>query len=253
MNRLLAISISANVVAVAWITWLLLLPHERIEPAAQVQVLRPPIQPEKSHESERPVWTRLEADDYRTYVTNLREAGCPEQTIRDIIKADIIRGYDEKRRVAESASDSITRMEQIERDESALMTALLGPAGPEDYRDAQELAHVQKAMVSQQSLAQIDTRAGESVSEQEPAAMPLAFVDPVPAHVLDDNQLGSLDSLKRKFIEDIGGTKQNPDDPNYRDAWDKAVPDAVERFRSWYGNEALNQFQIQAASKPSAK
>lgn len=34
-------------------------------------------------------WGQLESEDYRDYVTRLRAIGCPEQTIRDIIIADV--------------------------------------------------------------------------------------------------------------------------------------------------------------------
>ncbi len=34
-------------------------------------------------------WQELETQDYPTYIKNLREIGCPEQTIRDIIIADV--------------------------------------------------------------------------------------------------------------------------------------------------------------------
>ncbi len=34
-------------------------------------------------------WSHVESPDYETYVTNLRNIGCPEQTIRDIIIADV--------------------------------------------------------------------------------------------------------------------------------------------------------------------
>jgi hypothetical protein len=34
-------------------------------------------------------WEQLEAEDYRTYITRLRSIGCPEQTIRDIVIADL--------------------------------------------------------------------------------------------------------------------------------------------------------------------
>src|SRR5215831_13719243 len=34
-------------------------------------------------------WDQVESDDYPTYISNLREIGCPEQTIRDIIIAEI--------------------------------------------------------------------------------------------------------------------------------------------------------------------
>ena len=34
-------------------------------------------------------WGQLESEDYRTYITRLRSIGCPDQTIRDIIIADL--------------------------------------------------------------------------------------------------------------------------------------------------------------------
>lgn len=34
-------------------------------------------------------WEQLESEDYRTYIARLRSIGCPEQTIRDIVIADL--------------------------------------------------------------------------------------------------------------------------------------------------------------------
>jgi hypothetical protein len=34
-------------------------------------------------------WTQLESEDYRTYINRLRSIGCPEETIRDIVIADL--------------------------------------------------------------------------------------------------------------------------------------------------------------------
>ena len=34
-------------------------------------------------------WRQIESADYRIYIANLRAIGCPEQTIRDIITADV--------------------------------------------------------------------------------------------------------------------------------------------------------------------
>ena len=34
-------------------------------------------------------WAQLESEDYKTYITRLRSVGCPEETIRDIIIADL--------------------------------------------------------------------------------------------------------------------------------------------------------------------
>src|SRR4030095_7552909 len=34
-------------------------------------------------------WSQIEAADYPTYIRNLRRIGCPEETILDIITADV--------------------------------------------------------------------------------------------------------------------------------------------------------------------
>ncbi|MCC6232128.1 MAG: hypothetical protein IT580_05760 [Verrucomicrobiales bacterium] len=43
-------------------------------------------------------WRTVESEDYATYVANLRRIRCPEETIRDIIRADIDKLFREKRR-----------------------------------------------------------------------------------------------------------------------------------------------------------
>ncbi len=41
-------------------------------------------------------WQQVESEDYQDYIANLRSIGCPEETIRDIIKADVDKLYDSK-------------------------------------------------------------------------------------------------------------------------------------------------------------
>src|SRR5947209_2253727 len=41
-------------------------------------------------------WQEVESPDYPTYILNLRNIGCPEQTIRDIIIADVNALYSRK-------------------------------------------------------------------------------------------------------------------------------------------------------------
>jgi hypothetical protein len=45
-------------------------------------------------------WESVESPDYREYIANLRSIGCPEETIRDIIRADVNKLYAEKKRLA---------------------------------------------------------------------------------------------------------------------------------------------------------
>jgi hypothetical protein len=42
-------------------------------------------------------WSKVESDDYRQYIANLRAVGCPEITVRDIIMTDVMRLYAQRR------------------------------------------------------------------------------------------------------------------------------------------------------------
>jgi hypothetical protein len=41
-------------------------------------------------------WAQVESPDYKAYIANLRGVGCPEETIRDIVIADISKFYTQK-------------------------------------------------------------------------------------------------------------------------------------------------------------
>jgi hypothetical protein len=47
--------------------------------------------------SQKPSWSLLESTNYVNYIENLRSIGCPEETIQDIIIADIAKTYSKKR------------------------------------------------------------------------------------------------------------------------------------------------------------
>ncbi|MGA2660632.1 MAG: LysM peptidoglycan-binding domain-containing protein [Verrucomicrobiota bacterium] len=86
-------------------------------------------------------WHELESDDYPTYIANLRDIACPEQTIRDIIIADVNALYARKRaqeimtpaqqwwrtepdtNVLQAAIQKVRELEQQRRD---LLVRLLG-------------------------------------------------------------------------------------------------------------------------------
>jgi hypothetical protein len=87
-------------------------------------------------------WSELESNDYKIYITNLIEIGCPPDTIRDIIVADVNQLYERRRLTtivpedpewwhgnpAAAVAESITRQEAtLDRERRALLTGLLGP------------------------------------------------------------------------------------------------------------------------------
>ncbi len=87
-------------------------------------------------------WEEVESADYVTYISNLRAIGCPEQTIRDIIVADVNQLYFH-RRVTEVISadqqwwrsepeaklveEATAKIKSLEAERIALLTRLLGP------------------------------------------------------------------------------------------------------------------------------
>jgi hypothetical protein len=88
-------------------------------------------------------WQEVESPDYPTYITNLRNIGCPEQTIRDIIIADVNALYSRKRALELVTpeqqwwrSEADTNILQVALDKTraldderrALLTRLLGPS-----------------------------------------------------------------------------------------------------------------------------
>src|ERR1041384_5480696 len=43
-------------------------------------------------------WRMVESEDYKKYITNLRSIGCPEETIRDIIIADVNKLFEDRKK-----------------------------------------------------------------------------------------------------------------------------------------------------------
>jgi len=62
-------------------------------------------------------WRLVESEDYRTYVKNLRAIGCPDQTIRDVVTADLSQAFSVRR--AEVAATRYADFKFNEYDDAA--------------------------------------------------------------------------------------------------------------------------------------
>ena len=89
-------------------------------------------------------WAMLESEDYKEYIVRLRAIGCPEQTIRDIIIADVNSLYGAKiaalrppaadykfwktndREARNAYRDRERKKEELERERNKLIKELLG-------------------------------------------------------------------------------------------------------------------------------
>ena len=94
-------------------------------------------------------WRQVESADYQVYVANLRAIGCPEETIHDIVIADVAKLFVTRRKALfdsgpakywfsaqpESAKLSRARREQndsLDKERRRLLISLLGPKAVEE-------------------------------------------------------------------------------------------------------------------------
>ena len=101
-------------------------------------------------------------------------------------------------------------------------------------------------------------RRGGGPNEETPSAAtdftesgvltPVAFVDPSPDQGLTEEQLANFDFLRQEFVDLVGGPNQDPSDPQYLFRWEYAQRRLDDEFRSFFGEEALNQQQLRAVS-----
>jgi len=86
-------------------------------------------------------WSEVESADYPTFIANLRDIGCPEQTIRDIIIADVNNLFNKRAAQVQTpgqqwwlsstdpkvAREAERKLRELEAERRELLTSLLGP------------------------------------------------------------------------------------------------------------------------------
>jgi LysM repeat protein len=132
-------------------------------------------------------WQQVESADFPTYIANLRSIGCPEQTIRDIIIADVNQIYSRKRAV-----DLITAEQQWWRSEP---DTNIVRAAAEKARELEEERH---ALLTR--LLGPTWESGDLVSIPRPSR---------PGVVLDGPVLGALSAETKQAIQDVSLRSQD--------------------------------------------
>ena len=130
-------------------------------------------------------WEDVESDDYPTYVANLREIGCPESTIRDIIVADVNQLYAKKQAneivspdqqwwrsepdpaLVQTASKKLDALEKERRD---LLTSLLGPGWETSTERTLEGIALNRPGVGEPLKRKQKKRSGKSTSARASAS-----------------------------------------------------------------------------------
>jgi LysM repeat protein len=126
-------------------------------------------------------WREVESPDFATYIANLRGIGCPEQTIRDIIIADVNQLYSRKRALELTTAEQ--QWWRSEPDPSVVRAAA---------EKARELEEERHALLTRLLGSTWET--GDLVSIPRPSQ---------PGVVLDGPVLGTLAAETKQAIEDI--------------------------------------------------
>ena len=180
-------------------------------------------------------WSRLESADYHTYISNLRGIGCPEQTIRDIIAADVDSAvYAPRREQIRQSRQAFGEMElqRLNNEETAMITTLLG-------------WQVSTPQVAMSSLPA--SRAMREHSKEAPIVIPLILQNVDLSDLgLDSNRVNVIATLRQRFLAEIGGTNQDPMDPVYRERWQQAQADANSRLEAMIGLTAYRAYEMKA-------
>lgn len=132
-------------------------------------------------------WREVESSDYPTYIANLRDIGCPEQTVRDIIIADVNGMYARKR-----ATELVTPEQQwwrSEPDPAVLRVAVEKSRALEDER---------RGLLTR--LLGTNWESGDIVSLPRPSR---------PGILLDGQVLGNLPVDTKQAIEEISMRSQD--------------------------------------------
>lgn len=191
-------------------------------------------------------WSQVESTDYRAYIANLRRVGCPEQTIRDIITADLRALYGSKRDALQRqligtdppATGSVARhelesaMEALGKEETATLAALLGP-------------EISSARTAENAPAA--SRPERIKPESSEASVPLVFQQVEPGALkLSDRQIDAINNMQQWFVDQLGGPEQDPNDPAYKERWLKTQPQMNDMMRGMIGVNAFEDYQLAA-------
>ena len=223
-------------------------------PAANAVVTRKDEASETSPPPTKFQWSQLDAPDFKSFMENLRSIGCPEATIQDIVRGELREIYAEKRRTlereayAQSASmpsNGAQRRSVLEQNLKQLTA---------------EQAEMENRLLHSGPVASSAAQSAKTPDRITPVIWPLALQQPQAAgsgSPAGNTQAGGLSApqseavsqAQSQFVQDIGGPKQNPDDPAYRARWRKAQVFADDFLRAQLGWESFNQLQVSSTQK----
>ena len=196
-------------------------------------------------------WQQIEADDFPTFIENLRRIGCPDSTIQGIVKGELAQVYAARRMELQSDEEvSQSELEKIEAEEAAALAALMAdPSSP-----AKVEADVQEAPPAQRSSATLIPAA--FAVGNDPNEGPLTGTDTLPLapndSTLDPGTAQVIGDLRSQFAESVRAAGAEPTSKTYLQSWMNAQRVSDERFSSMFGGDLFVRTQTRAAQEAAA-
>ena len=210
--------------------------------------------PAEKHDAAPPpslAWSQLESQEFPVYISRLRGVGCPEPTVRHIIKGELDEIYADKRRDLITQSGEAKQrtfsarlqkdLDQLTLEEDRLLAQLLGLAPP-----ASAIAAADPSENHLPAPLRHTAALGNIVSAQA-LAQPLVFRE-VDASALEltPNQQALIGQMRASFLQKIGGMNQDPNDPEYMSRWRKAQYDSDLQLRALLGDDLVARYRAHA-------
>lgn len=232
MKNSFNLSVTLNVLLISVTVWLYqagksssVPPVEQraaLSSAPEVQIESQP-QAQAGYEAFR--WSQIESTNYLVYIGNLRRIGCPEQTIRDVISADVDTLYAPRRVQLERQSPiggpgfatgqgaAGLALQKLREEENALIQRLLHPEAKANEPGANQY---QAASTTSDPILKV---------EYSNVRVP-AFMKPTGDLPFTSEQFQAIDEVRQWFLNQVGGENQDMSDPEYMRRWEKAQPQA---------------------------
>lgn len=269
-----------NIVLLAAVAWLALRDHH---PATQEPTTSQLLKPKSSQAGELPKevkdniegnpepfrWAQLESTNYLQYIANLRAIGCPEQTIHDLITAELRNYYAAQtggsigtgtstceqpwstHNGKNQASSSSPASPDISARAEVVANALLGmgecPAQSNPGTSAMGGAVAMKAdshhlppygKSNDAVFTDPDSATGTPPRLVEPIRIPQSLKAVEPADLrLSTYQLSVIQDLKNTFVQEVSAGSGDPNDPAYQALWRRAQRRNDDLLAGWLGRD----------------
>jgi len=177
-------------------------------------------------------WRAIESTNYLTYIANLRAVHCPEETIRDIIVADVHKLYAPRRAAIRRLTTSDEYWQQIQSFQN-------------DFRDRQ--AKKEMAALKQEESALLKKLLGVDPREEEEHATDyvgsrLQFLDPArreQVRAVRDQAIERYNALQDQR------TKAGSYTPEIKAGFKRAMADERAALQKLLSSDELRQYDLQ--------